>query len=111
MEKTATLDKRAVQLTEFPVNQHVTLVQMPDMVTFDLHVYGDYRYLVHFLNPNLFGVEFATIREGYNFFTQKKTDEQTKCYLFDDVELRNIMAGSATVQTPPIIIPPGRSGR
>lgn len=101
------LEKR---VTEVPVNQHVTLVQMPDLVTFDLHVEGDNYYLVHFLDPNVFGQEFATIRKGPNRFTMIKSDVTTKCYLYDDVELKNILAGAVYPQTGPIVIPPGHSG-
>ena len=104
------LDKRVVQLTEIPLNQHVTLIQMPDMVTFDLHVQGDNHYLVHFLNPNVFGQEVATLSEGYNLFTMIKSDEATQCHLFDDVRLRDILAGAVYPRTGPIVIPPGHSG-
>ena len=103
--ETTVFEKREVHLTEIPINQHVTLVQMPDLVTFDLHVEGDNHYVVHFVNPNAFGQEFATIRKGYNLFTQISHDA-TQCFLFDDVQLRNILAGVAYPRTGPIIIPP-----
>ena len=121
---TTALERREVQLTEIPINQHVTLVQMPDLVTFGLHVECDSHYVVHFLNPDVFGQEFATLRKGYNFFTMIKT-EQTKCYFFDDAQLRKIVAevedptmqkqmmasadvqrGGASPMTGPILIPP-----
>lgn len=106
MEAETTMERHAVQLTELHFHPHVTLVQMPDMVTFDLHVYGDAQYLVHFVNPRVFGVEFAIIRKGYNLFTQVAIEEETKCRFYDDVKLRHLMAAAPTPRTPPIIIPP-----
>ena len=107
--ETTVFEKREVHLTEILLNQHVTLIQMPDLVTFDLHVEGDHHYVVHFVNPSVFGQEFATIRKGYNLFTQIK-DEATRCFLFDGVQMRNILAGVAYPRTGPIIIPPRPSG-
>jgi hypothetical protein len=104
------LEKKEVFLTEMAINKYVTLVQMPDMVTYDLHVEGDNPYLVHFLNPNVFGQEFATLRKGYNLFTMIDSEEVTECHLFDDVRLRNILAGAAYPRTGPIVIPPRHSG-
>lgn len=114
MEAATTIERHAVQLTELHVHPQVTLVQMPDMVTFDLHVYGDAQYLVHFVNPNVFGMEFAVIRKGYNLFTQIKIGEETACYLFDKLELKSqpfvtelkCLMLAASPCTPPIIIPP-----
>ena|ERR1035438_4328793 len=104
MPTTTKLEKREVKLTEIPLNEDVTLVQMPDLTTFDFHVQSDKHYFVHFLNPEVFGQEFATIRKGYNLFTQVKTEE-TMCFLHDDVEMRNSLADveSKTVPEP---IPP-----
>jgi hypothetical protein len=105
MPTTTKLEKREVKLTEIPLNENVTLVQMPDLTTFDFHVQGDNHYIVHFLNPKVFGQEFATIRKGYNLFTQVKTEE-TMCFLCDDVEMRNILAKVESSRTDPIVIPP-----
>jgi hypothetical protein len=122
---TTALEKRAVHLTEIPLNQYATLVQMPDLVTFDFHVEGDHHYVVHFLTPDVFGQEFVTIRKGYNLFT-KINCGPTDCYLFDDAQLRTILTGvehpaaerlmslactqgvRPSVCTGPIIIPPTR---
>jgi hypothetical protein len=106
MEAATTIERCEVQLPEIHIRPHVTLVQMPDMITFDLHVYGDAQYLVHFLNPHVFGMEFAIIRKGYNLFTQVAIEQETKCRFYDDVRLRHLMAAAPTPKTPPIIIPP-----
>jgi hypothetical protein len=104
MPTTTKLEKREVKLTELPLNEDVTLVQMPDLTTFDFHVQSDKHYIVHFLNPEVFGQEFATIRKGYNLFTQVKTEE-TMCFLHDDVEMRNSLADVES-KTDPEPIPP-----
>ena len=126
MDTPTMLERREVHMTEITINQYVTLVQMPDLHTFDLHVEGDRHYVVHFLNPEYFGKEFATIGEGYNLFTRSKGNE-TECYLFDDTQLRDMVAGVESPQvgrivaeaqppsgrafpcTGPIIIPPRHS--
>jgi len=115
------------RVVEKKINQHVTLVEMPDLVTFDFQVEGDHHYLAHFLNPHYFGKEFAVIGEGPNLFTGK-AGEKTECYLFTDAHLRNLVAGveghaveafmavpqeqTGTLSpcTGPIIIPPRNSG-
>lgn len=128
--------KREAHLIEIPlsqhvtlkqINQHVTLVRMPDLVTFDFYVQGDHCYIVHFVNPHYFEKEFAAIGEGHNLFTGKENGE-TECYLFDDTRLRNIVAeveghcrkaprsftrgqtGTVSPCTGPILIPPRPSG-
>lgn len=106
METATTIERHAIQLTELHVHPQITIVQMPDMVTFDLHVYGDSPYLVHFQNPRVFGTEFALIRKGYNLFTQIAIDQETKCRFYDDVGLRHLMSAAPMPKTSPIIIPP-----
>jgi hypothetical protein len=120
MAKPPTIEKRELHVTEIFINQDVTFVYMPDLNMGDFHVKGDKRYVVHFRNPNVFGKEFAAIGKGNNLFTVAN-GEQTECCLFDDTQLRNIVAGaedshkksSALKQietvspcTRPIIIPP-----
>lgn len=104
MTTTTKVEKREVILTETPLNENVTLVQMPDLTTFDFHVQGDKQYVVHFLNPKVFGQEFATIRKGYNLFTQVKTEE-TMCFLHDDAEMRDSLSVVES-RTDPHPIPP-----
>ena len=107
---TTTLEKREIRLTEMLLNNDVTLVQMPDMVTFDFHVTGENNYFVHFLDPNVFGQEFATLYKGYNLFTVK-SNQWTECYLFEEAQLRNVLSkavypGTEYPRTGPIVIPP-----
>jgi len=104
MPTTTKIEKREVKLTEVPLNENVTLVQMPDLITFDFHVQGDNQYIVHFINPEVFGQEFATIRKGYNLFTQVKTEE-TNCFLHDDVEMKDSLKAVES-RTDPSTIPP-----
>ena len=76
---------------EIFINQDVTLVYMPDLKMCDLHVKGDQPYVVHFLKPDVFGQEFATLRKGNNLFTVAN-DGQTESYFFDEDQLRDIVA-------------------
>lgn len=125
MGKPPTIEKRKVHGTELKMNEDVTLVHMPDLDMCDLRVEGDKHYIVHFLHPQVFGQEFAAIRKGNNLFAMAN-HEQTDCYLFDDAQLRNIVAGAEdshakklsgrrqpgtpSACTGPILIPPTRSG-
>jgi hypothetical protein len=84
--------------------------------------------MVHFLDADVFGQEFATICNGNNLFTMAN-DKHTDCYLFDDTQLRNVVKGAEDQQpdgvlaapmrrdgmpspcTGPIVIPPIKSGK
>jgi len=122
MDKPTTIEQRELQVTETFINQDITLVSMPGLDMCDFYVEGDKGYIVHFLNPDVFGQEFATISKGNNLFTVVNRVE-TECYLFEGVQLRDIVAGvegspmkksarkpSGTVSpcTGPIIIPPNK---
>jgi hypothetical protein len=117
-------EKRELHVTEIFINEDVTLVYMPDVTLCDLHVKGNKRYVVHFLKPDVFGQEFATIWPGNNLFTIKMKNETTDSYFFDDAQLRSVVkraegqepaqmmplaalpTGMAAPCTGPIIIPP-----
>ena len=115
-----------LDVTELFIDKDLTLVYMPDLNLCDFHVKSDKRYLVHFLNPLAFGMEFATIRKGNNVFNLA-ANEKTECYLFEEAQLKEIVSRSEpsaavpmmvykgpetstpTPCTGPIIIPPTKS--
>jgi hypothetical protein len=125
MDTPTALEKRELHVTEVFINEDVTLAYMPDLNLCDFYVKGHTRYVVHFLDPRVFGEEFATIHKGNNLFNVTNS-EQTQCYLFDEAQLKNIVKGvegpqtvemmpmaathTGTVSpcTGPIIIPPGK---
>lgn len=120
-----TIERRELDVTELFINDDVTLVYMPDLSLCDFHVKGDKYYMVHFLNTNTFGMEFATIKKGNNIFNFV-TNEQTECYLFQNTDVSMIVKAleqggkkgkkaliaapkaSASPCTGPIVIPPTR---
>jgi hypothetical protein len=116
-----------LHVTEVLVNEDVTLVYMPGLNLCDFYVKGNNRYVVHFVDPKVFGQEFATIRQGNNVFNVANSG-QTQWFLFEEAQLRNIVKGvedqqtvrmmSSTAMPPgtvspctgPIVIPPRYSG-
>ncbi len=117
--------KRAIQLQQQVIDQHLKLVQMADPLKIDFCVDGDYQYLVHFKDPAVFGMEFSILNKGDNIRTMGAKGLKTDSYFVADTQLRNFVqavegqattqmmtsagtsgAGSPTVSTPPIVIPP-----
>jgi len=70
---------------------------------YDFVVSGSHTYLVQFLNPTVFGMSFASLNKGDNFFTPK-SDETTEVYIFTTTVAANALGKN--VSTRPIIIPP-----
>jgi hypothetical protein len=107
---------------EKKINNDLKVIEMSQPFRVNIHVEGDNHYIVHFVNPSVFGQEFATLGKGPNYFTTK--NEGTNSYFFNDAQLRNIVTGvepapteqiMASTMTPavtpspctgPIIIPP-----
>jgi hypothetical protein len=126
MDTAAGLEKRELHVTEVFINTHVTLVYMPDLDLCDFFVRDHTRYVVHFLDPKVFGVEFATLHQGNNLFNVCHNG-QTQCYLFDESQMKSIVqhvegqptaemmpmaltrTGTVSPCTGPIIIPPTKA--
>lgn len=102
----ATLEKPKVEWAKTQLHMHVTLLEMPDEKTFALYVDDDKQYFVHFVNQDVFGVEFAILQPGYNLFTMVAVDEQTPCHVYTEAQLRSILAETAMTRTNPTPIPP-----
>jgi hypothetical protein len=117
------LKQPAVKNREKKINKDLKVIEMQESIKFNIHREGDKDYIVHFVNPNVFGHDFATLRKGDNHFTTTK-GKGTNSYFFDDDQLRKIVTeveppstegtmASTTTQavapspsTGPIIIPP-----
>lgn len=84
---------------------------------------GPNRFVAHFANPHVLGMEFAVIGVGSNVFALRTT-EKTPCYIWSEAELAlglvnweslggvpssgpTEAAGPVRPMLPPIIIPPG----
>jgi hypothetical protein len=104
-----------VQLIEIRINDDLTLVQMPDPAKFNVHLKGDKRYFVHFLNENVVGKEFAKLHKGDNIF-KTTTTEETKGYFFDVTQVESAQTEQMMAPTTPspctgpILIPPRWNG-
>jgi hypothetical protein len=97
---------------EIPINDDLTLAQMPNPAKFNVRLKGDKRYFVHFLNPNVVeGKEFAKLHKGDNPF-KTTTTEETNAYFFDVTQVESGQTVQTTAPTKPspctgpIIIPP-----
>ena len=118
-------DEIALTLKGIQVRPGLKLLRMSDS-TFNFHVEGQDRFVLHFKNPNAFGKEFAVIATGSNSFTLLTPTVSTLCYVWSEAELTPVLVGweqprgpqpvsSKPTQTarpvgpmvPPIIIPPG----
>jgi hypothetical protein len=87
------LEQAAVgKLREKKINDDLKVIETPEPFKFNIHVEGEKHYIVHFVNPSVFGQEFATLGKGPNHFTTKK-DKETNSYFFNDEQLRNIVTG------------------
>jgi hypothetical protein len=71
---------------------------------YDFVVSGSTLYLVQFENSSVFGMSFASLHKGHNFFTPRN-DEGTKVYVYTISAAGGVLSGQ-TVNTRPIVIPP-----
>lgn len=107
------------------VRPGLKLLRMPPS-TFDFHVDGPERFVLHFTNPKVFGKKVAILEIGSNILTLlTPPTESTPCYVWSETELADILAAreqqpgprpverAVTATLPPepmtkrIIIPPG----
>ncbi len=123
---TPAMAKPAFDVIEKLIEPNLTLIYMPDLNLCDFHLKAKKSYLVHFMNPIAFGMEFAIIREGNNVFNLVP-GETTECYLFEETRLNQIVnnsegpgvvsmmaykeqeAGTLKPCTGPIVIPPTKT--
>jgi hypothetical protein len=72
--------------------------------SYDFIVSGSETYLVQFENPTVFGLSFASLNKGDNFFTPRN-DQMTQVYLYTTSTAAGALNGKS-VNTRPIVIPP-----
>lgn len=101
------------------IRQGLELWRTSDL-TIEFRVAGPERFVLHFKDPSVLGVEFAVLKTGVNPFTLRNTKE-TCCYVWSEAELAPGLvkwepvsasgateaAGPVRPMVPPIIIPPG----
>jgi hypothetical protein len=83
---------------EKKINDDLKIIEMSESLTYDIHGEGDKHYIVHFVNPTVFGREFAILSKGPNYFTRAK-NEETNSYFFDDAQLRKLVTPAEPAQT------------
>jgi hypothetical protein len=82
----------------------LTIIRLPDG-TCDFFLSGSDRYLVQFLNPEVFGRSIALLNPGHTLITPLN-DYPTETYLISEAEVASAMGDPNRVKTGPIIIPP-----
>ena len=103
------LKQPAVTNREKKINKDLKIIEMPEPFKFNIHREGDKHYIVHFVNPSVFGQEFAPLRKGDNHFTTTKGKE-TNSYFFDDDQLREIVTEVEPPPTEGTMASPTRQG-
>lgn len=98
-----------VVVKETPVNEDITMMPMPDDVTFDLHVKTDTPYVIHFELPKIFNEDYALLKKGANLFEKIKSG-QTTFFLYKTAKIADVQAGRVTPCTGPMPIPPRPNG-
>jgi hypothetical protein len=85
------------------ITADLRIIELPGGVC-DFIVDGPDRYIALFAAPSVFGVAFATLKQGSNLFARLNNDG-TEAYVISEGALLKATDGS-NVSTTPIVIPP-----
>jgi hypothetical protein len=85
------------------ITADLRIIELPGGVC-DFIVDGPDRYIALFAAPSVFGVAFATLKQGSNLFARLNNDG-TEAYAISEPALLKATDGS-NVSTTPIVIPP-----
>jgi hypothetical protein len=85
------------------ITADLRIIELPGGVC-DFIVDGTDGYIALFASPNVFGVAFATLKQGSNLLARLNNDG-TEAYLISEAGLLKATDGS-NVATTPIVIPP-----
>lgn len=92
-----------LKLTGQEITADLRIIQLPGGV-YDFIVDGPDGYIALFASPSVFGVAFATLKQGSNLFARLNNDG-TEAYAISEPALLKATDGS-NVATNPIVIPP-----